>query len=115
MSLLVMSRLRSSAPALVARIANWLGVDRQLNETDADDALTVRKGEIVQALKAREAAGTVTTLRQLHTVTGLNQPEALSLANHLERDGVVRIDRNLGDAFESLIVLTDATKGIHAG
>ncbi|MFU7528882.1 hypothetical protein [Qipengyuania sp. ASV99] len=63
--------------------------------------------EVATAIQSRQAGGHATTLRQLHTISSLSQPQALTLIRALERAGIVHIESNLGDAFESTITLTE--------
>lgn len=65
---------------------------------------------LTTALHSRELSGKRTTLRQLHHIAELTQPEALALVDRLERSDIVSIDRNIADAFESIITLSDDTR-----
>jgi DNA-binding MarR family transcriptional regulator len=66
--------------------------------------------QVTSAVHQRQLAGMTTTLRQLHTATELDQPVALNLVAELERAGIVIIDRNIGDAFESTITLSEEAR-----
>ena len=58
------------------------------------------------ALYSRDVNGTATTLRELHQIAQLTQPEALSALGHLQKKGCVEIAPNLDDAFASRVSLT---------
>jgi DNA-binding MarR family transcriptional regulator len=62
---------------------------------------------IVMAIRQRESEGLQTRLVELHGITGLTQPEALSAVARLERLGIVEIEPNHANTFESLVALTD--------
>ncbi|AOL23609.1 hypothetical protein Ga0102493_112597 [Erythrobacter litoralis] len=76
----------------------------------------LREGGIVlaalmtEAIRQREAGGHQTTLRQLHCVLGISQPSALRIAHLLAREGVVRIEENMSDRFESTVRLSPETQ-----
>lgn len=59
------------------------------------------------AIHHREQQGLQTRLVELHRITGLTQPEALSAIARLERIGIVEIEPDHTNRFESLVALTD--------
>lgn len=61
--------------------------------------------QLLRALDAREKCGKSTRLRQLHHISQLSQHEALRVVAMLEGDGFVVVERDLGDAFESVVTL----------
>lgn len=67
---------------------------------------------MIEAIRQREAEGRTTTLRQLHCVLDISQPTALRLAHLLAHEGLVRIEENLSDRFESAICLSPDTRGL---
>jgi DNA-binding MarR family transcriptional regulator len=67
---------------------------------------------MIEAIRQREAEGCTTTLRQLHCLLDISQPTALRLAHLLAREGVVRIEENLSDRFESAICLSPGTRDL---
>ena len=97
----VMLRLRNALKRVSRRLMNWAE-----EATEKTEELPVRMAQVTSAIHARELAGDTTSLRQLHKVTQLSQPEALSLVNQLEQAGIVVIEENLSDAFESKIHLS---------
>ncbi len=76
----------------------------------ARQTTTVRMAQVTTAVHQRQMAGMATTLRQLHRISELSQPEALTVIADLERAGIVEINRNLADAFESTITLTEESR-----
>lgn len=66
--------------------------------------------EMTAAIHSRELEGETTTLRQLHHIAELTQPEALTVVDQLEQAGIVDIDHNVGDRFESTISLSESTR-----
>ena len=97
-----MFRSRFGKSVACARVINWI-----TGRNQARDVSAVRLAQIASAIHARTARGEVTTLRQLHKISDLDQPQALNVVAELERAGVVLIDRNLSDAFESVVKLSD--------
>ena len=71
------------------------------------DVFAARMALVTSALHYREAAGQTTSLRQVHKIAGLSQPEALNIIAQLESAGVVSLEDNISDTFESLIHLND--------
>ena len=61
--------------------------------------------QMTKALARHRAEGNITTLRQLHKICELTQPQALTVVTELEQAGIVTIDHNISDAFESVIRL----------
>ena len=100
-----MIRLRNAK----ARICHRFSALRRKKPT-AQNRLTIRMAQVTSAVHQRQLAGMTTTLRQLHTATELDQPVALNLVAELERAGIVVIDRNIGDAFESTITLSEEAR-----
>jgi len=62
---------------------------------------------LVEALQHRQKLGHETTLRDLHEVLEASQPVALRIAHRLENDGILQIERNLSDAFASVITVAE--------
>jgi len=65
---------------------------------------------MTEAIHRREVAGHHTTLRQLHRLLDIAQPTALRVAHLLAREGVVQIDENMSDRFESFVRLSPETQ-----
>ncbi|WP_152434559.1 hypothetical protein [Erythrobacter sp. THAF29] len=65
---------------------------------------------VAQAIHARASAGEATTLRQLHKITQLTQPEALKVVAELERANLLSIEHDVHDALESTVILDDAMR-----
>ena len=76
----------------------------------SDSARSPSAAIITKAIYHRESAGDTTTLRQLHRIVELAQPEALQLINALQSEGVVDIHENVHDALESTVRLTESTR-----
>ena len=96
-----MFRLRAAKNCVLDRIAG------QSRGARADRGrVALRMAEVTAAIHLRELGGLSTTLRQLHKITEMSQPEALGLIRRLENAGIVRIEGNLADAFESTVFLT---------
>ncbi len=74
---------------------------------NADELSALRVAHVALAIHERECSEKKTTLRQLHKITELTQSEALNAIEELERLGWVSIERDIMDAFESLVTLTD--------
>lgn len=92
--------LRATARRLRERLVAAQGDNRRgASAFDANSAV------IMRALHRREAAGKSTTLRQLHLVAQLSQPEALRAIAELECEGRIVIEHDLHDALESPITL----------
>jgi len=70
--------------------------------------VTSRMIEVAQALHVRQSNGEQTSLRQLHRICDLNQAEALNVIAQLENEGTVHIERDINDAFESRVTLSEA-------
>lgn len=73
-----------------------------------DSAPHVMEGPamIAHAIYLRDSRGDSTTLRQLHRISDLSQPEALRIVAQLEREGLVHVTRDIHDALESRVKLT---------
>jgi len=65
---------------------------------------------MTEAIHKRESEGHPTTLRQLHRMLDIAQPTALRIAHLLAREGVVQIDENMSDRFESSVRLSPETQ-----
>ena len=65
---------------------------------------------VARAIHARAVAGEATTLRQLHKITHLTQPEALRAVAELERADLLSIEHDVNDALESKVLLDEAMK-----
>ncbi len=89
--------------ACIARLAARRTRDTHLRVEPTNPKLEKVKGVILN----RQLGGEETTLRQIHKFSGLDQPQALNLVAQLEREGVVEIERNLNDAFESIVSLNE--------
>ncbi len=100
-----MIRLRNAK----ARICHRFSALRRRKPV-GQNKLTIQMAQVTSAVHQRQLAGMTTTLRQLHTATALDQPAALNLVAELERAGIVIIDRNIGDAFESTITLSEEAR-----
>ncbi len=111
-----MIQFRKTKSRVCQTLANW----RRPRETAraGETPQTKQMSQMAQmtdALTRHRAAGFETTLRQLHKICDLTQPQALSLLTQMEEAGIVTIDRNLGDAFESVIRLNkNALDMLHA-
>lgn len=97
-----MLRLRTA----ISRVCRNLTLSRG-GRVDAAQPFTIRMIEVSEALNNRQKAGLQTSLRQLHTICDLSQAEALNVAAQLENAGTVLIERDLSDAFESRITLSE--------
>lgn len=95
-----------TAKSYIDRLKNALNPSRPKQS----DPVAARMAQLTSAIYARECEGEETTLRQLHKISDLSQPEALNTVSALERAGIVKIDTSLTDAFESLVVLTEDAK-----
>ncbi len=65
---------------------------------------------LAAAIYDREVAGITTTLRHLHKISDLTQSQALKVVSKLEQEGLVRIDDDTKDAFESVVTITPALR-----
>lgn len=90
-----------------ARICRRFSVFGGKQSAQPHQHISVSMAQVTSAVHQRQMAGMVTTLRQLHTISGLSQPEALTVIAQLEKAGIVIISHNLGDAFESSIRLSE--------
>ena len=97
-----MFRMRKAKSAACARVIGWI-----TGRDEARDLSAVQMAQMTSAIHLRAVRGETTTLRQLHKISDLGQPQALTVIAELERAGVVLIDRNLSDAFESVVSLSD--------
>ena len=100
-----MIRLRN----LKARIYHHFSALRRAKPA-VHDGMSVRMAQVASAVHQRELIGASTTLRQVHKISGLSQPEALNIVAELERAQIVVIDRNTADAFESTIILSEEAR-----
>lgn len=75
-------------------------------------SMALRKAmqQLTAAIYIRETRGDVTTIRQLHAIAGLTQPEALLALGRLQQRGSVHIEHNLYDAFASEVTLTQTAR-----
>lgn len=92
-------------PVLLSRLAN-----RFASRTCVRDEAADKMAIMLSAIHFREMQGQTTTLRQLHQISEMPQPEALSLVDKLQKSGIVEIETNLGDAFESRVTLNGDTR-----
>ena len=90
--------------SLYRRLVLWLR-GQQNDATGAEEIAIADAAVVIDAILKRERAGEPTTLRQLHKASQLTQPQALRVLGELERAGLVVIERNNVDAFESVITL----------
>ena len=60
---------------------------------------------LVEAVEHRRSAGQITTLRDVHELLETPQPVALRIVQKLEADGVVQIERDIADAFASVVTV----------
>ena len=67
---------------------------------------------MVDLLRKRQGHGKATALRQLHAVSGVDQPRALRLLRQLQDAGLARIEPDLHDPLGSLVVLTPEAFGV---
>ncbi len=100
-----MIRLRNAK----ARICGHFSALRRA-KPDAHDSMNVRMAQLTSAVHQRQISGISTTLRQVHKISGLSQPEALNIVAELERAKIVVINRNTADAFESTIILSEEAR-----
>lgn len=100
-----MPSIGARTAALLNRIARLRrgGLNPE-NTLDADLLLVAR------AIHARALVGEITTLRQLHTITGLSQRAALKAVAELEQTEMLVIDREGHDPLGSMATLTDAMR-----
>lgn len=108
MFLALANRVRSptATEAVTASLPTMAGgYSAKFNEISS-----LKMQQIVVAIHVRETRGEATTLRQLHAVADMTQPEALLALGHLERAGSVCIEDNLNDAFASELILTEPTR-----
>ena len=68
--------------------------------------------EMTRALAQQRTEGFQTTLRQVHKISGLTQPQALTVITQLEQAEIVTINHNIGDAFESVIILSSNAESL---
>lgn len=96
--------IRASAKRLrdSLRVTNLSKASRQ--------STTDTSAMVAHAIYRRENAGQSTTLRQLHHIVAVGQPEALRLVRELEAKGMVVVTDVVHDALESRIELTEVTR-----
>lgn len=87
---------------LCRKVSAW---NRRNNQPH--DLFAARMALVTSALHYREAAGQTTSLRQVHKIAGISQPDALNIIAQLENAGIVSLEDNIGDTFESLIRLNE--------
>lgn len=75
-----------------------------------NDAASTISSPLVDALYVRELVGLGTRLRELHEIAGLSQTEALKDISKLEKAGVVVIEPDFLDAFNSHVHLSSETR-----
>lgn len=97
--------LRAAKSFVLQKVLAWFG-----GTGEERDEKALRMAQMTSLIHLRELRGMTTTLRQLHQISDLDQPEALTLIAHLEAARIVTIERNLGDAFESTIALQETTR-----
>ena len=95
-----MSGIRASA----RRLRGALRVTRPSEATEG--APTGKTALLAHAIYRRENSGLTTSLRQVHHIVDIGQPEALRLMRELEADGKAIITYDIHDALESQIKLT---------
>lgn len=104
-----MARDSAKGSSLCRRLALWRR--RRITASPEPHRIEIEDTAVViDAILLRERAGLTTTLRQLHKASQVTQPRALKILGELERAGMVVIDRNNADAFESTITLSDQFK-----
>ncbi len=96
--------------ARFSAIRHWLF--KMLNarstvQSESDRSQLVRAAMLADAISVRESQGQTTSLRQLHTIAPLAQPEALKAVTELEKHGMIEIEHNLYDALDSQVTLTE--------
>lgn len=74
-------------------------------ERSSDEKDRLLQALLVEALQHRQRRGHETTLRDLHEVLEASQPVALRIAHRLENEGILKIERNLSDAFASVVTV----------
>lgn len=81
---------------------------------DNGDALFPAGGEsaalIAHALYRREMNGVTTTLRQVHHLVDIGQPEALRIIKDFEGRGLILIEQDINDELESKVALSEALR-----
>ena len=80
------------------------------SRTGVDHVPSEAAAIITQTVYKRELAGHSTSLRQIHRLAELSQPDALRIVGALEKQGMLSIEADLHDALESRIVLTRPTR-----
>lgn len=76
----------------------------------ANDASPALSSPMVDALYVRELVGLSTRMRELHQIAGMNQSEALKDIARLEKAGIVEIEPDFLDAFNSHVHLSADTR-----
>lgn len=97
-----MFKLRNPRHALFQMIADFTARSK-----GPKNELAAQMAQMTSALHYRAAAGKTTTLRQAHKIAEISQPEALNIIARLESAGVVTLEDNIGDTFESIIHLNE--------
>lgn len=62
---------------------------------------------LASAIHTRQLSGEKTTLRQLHTICDMDQPQALAALAQMRLAEIVTVEQNVSDEFESLVILSD--------
>ena len=75
--------------------------------TNGGQALSASQdlADFVRSLHQRQKSGEETSLRQLHTISRTDQPQALRMLRRLEQMELVQIDNVVHDEFASRVVL----------
>lgn len=97
-----MFRSRKACSTVCLQIKNWISGSKHRQSEEVE-----RLARMTLTIHSRQRAGKQTSLRQLHTITDLSQPEALAIVAQLERAQVVSIERDMADAFESKVTMSD--------
>lgn len=93
--------LRATAQRLRDRIS-----DARDNDADSFASSNENAAMIAHAIYHRENAGQTTSLRQLHHIVEITQPQAIRTITDLEANGMVDIEQDIADALGSKVTLT---------
>ena len=104
----------SGLRARTRRLCEKVGLLRA-NDNVAPGPAIDRSAIVAHALYHRERDGQSTSLRQIHLISDIGQPEALRIVADLEEAGLVRVERDIHDALESRVELTERMRGRLAG
>ena len=96
--------------ARFSAIKFWLHKFRNVKDSTEATASPAKDSAriLAAAIYDRETAGLATTLRHLHKISDLTQSEALKAVSKLEQEGLVTIEDDTKDAFESVVTITPA-------